>query len=118
MAPAATVLIILIIFGSIPALILGLVHLRNRNKERMAIIEKGADPSILATPCKPSANLTLRGGIFLIGLAIGIITGGLIAEYTYLFANDELAYFASIFFFGGASLLLASYLDKATRKQE
>lgn len=110
-----SVLIVLIIFGSIPSLILGIVYLRNKNKERMAIIDKGVDPAIFKEEFKSSKNLTMKIGIFLVGIALGIITGSIIADYSGA-VPEEVAYFASIFLFGGASLLLSVYVDKKSSK--
>ncbi|MFO7657701.1 MAG: DUF6249 domain-containing protein [Bacteroidales bacterium] len=112
MGPIGAVLILLVIFGSITGIILGLMQLRNRNQERMAIIEKGADPALFEHEFKSNGNLALKAGIFLIGIALGIIMGNLLYYYTNAFQNENVAYFSSIFLFGGLSLLLGAYIDK------
>lgn len=99
------VIIVFIIFASIPGVILGIIYLKNRNRERMKMIEKGVDPSVLNPEKKPNGKISLKIGIFLIALAIGIITGSFIANYTYIFAESEVSYFSAIFLFGGLGLL-------------
>ena len=113
----APVFIVLIIFGSIPAVILGLVHLRNKNKERMAIIEKGVDPAIFKEQFRTSKNVSLKVGIFLIGIALGIITGSIMANTVFYFP-EEVSYFSSIFLFGGLSLLITFLIDRNAQKKE
>jgi hypothetical protein len=115
MADIKAVLIVLIIFGSIPTLILGLTYLRNKNRERMAIIERGVDPSLFKEEIQSSKHLTMKVGIFLVGIALGIITGSILADYTGAIP-EEVAYSSSIFLFGGASLLLSVFIEKKNQK--
>lgn len=94
------------------ALVFGIVYLAlsARNKERMALIEKGADASIFYTGKKAGTGkwiLTL--GIFAIGVALGALIG-------YLFESsgmqEEVAYTSSIFLFGGAALVAAYFIGR------
>lgn len=91
---------IISVFGTIP-LIVFLVH---RHKERQALIEKGMDLSSLVVDKKCSTLESLKYGILLIGLAIGILIGNILDAYTGL--NEEVSYFSMIFLFGGIALLL------------
>ena len=116
MGQMAGVVIVLIIFTSITGIILGVIYLRNKSQERMKVIEKGADPSILTTELKKSSKLPIKIGIFLIGIALGIILGNIIANYTYIFPENEVAYFASIFLFGGLSLLITQFIGNNNKK--
>lgn len=109
------VLIVLIIFGSIPTLILGIVYLRNKNKERMAIIEKGADPAMFKEEIQGPKNLTMKIGLFLVGIAFGILMGSILSDYLAALP-EEVSYFSSIFLFGGASLLLSVFIEKKNNK--
>ena len=118
MGPIGAVLILFIIFGAIAGIILGLVHLINRNKERMAIISKGADPALFKEEFKHYSNLPMIAGIFLVGLSIGIIIGNLLYYRTNTFQNEAASYFFSILFFGGISLLIATLIDRNKRKSE
>jgi uncharacterized membrane protein YciS (DUF1049 family) len=110
------VIIVFIIFASVTGVILGIIYLRDRSRERMKMIEKGADPSVFNTGQKTDGKVSLKIGIFLIALAIGIITGSLIANNTYIFAESEVAYFSSIFLFGGLGLLGTQLIGKKKKK--
>ena len=117
MGPMIGVFIVLIIFSSITAIILGLVYLRNRHHERTKLMEKGADPAILKSELSSKGKLPLKIGIILISIAIGIIVGSIIANYTFIFPEDGVAYFSSIFLFGGLSLLITQFIGEKQKKQ-
>lgn len=87
-------------FGLVP-LIIFLVH---RHKERQALIEKGMDLSTLIGDKKCSTLESMKYGILLIGLAIGILIGNILDTYSGL--NEEVSYFSMIFLFGGIALLI------------
>jgi hypothetical protein len=110
------VIIVFIIFASITGIILGIIFLRNRNQERLKILEKGIDPSVLKSEIRTSNKLSLKIGVFLIAIALGIITGSLIANYTYIFPENEVAYFSSIFLFGGIGLLITQLIGNKNGK--
>jgi membrane associated rhomboid family serine protease len=110
MVPIGAVLILLIIFGSITSVILGGVYLRNRNKERMAILQSGADPNLFKDDYRPARNTSLKLGILFISIAVGIIVGFIVQASYYL--PDAVAYFASVFLFGGLGLLITVFVDK------
>ena len=116
MVPLGAVLILLVIFGSITTLILGSVYLRGKSKERMKILEKGADPSIFNEEFKPVRNTNLKLGILLISIALGIIAGYLISDIYYV--PEGVAYFSSIFMLGGLGLLLGFFIDKKTEPKK
>lgn len=88
------------------------VYWTTRTKERLALIEKGADASIFKT--EPSKYALLKWGIFLIGLAIGVITGSALAQVV----NHLVAFFSMIFFFGGVGLIVAHFVTNALAKKE
>ena len=98
------VLILGVIFGSIVML----VYLNIRKKERMALIEKGADASIFAS--KPESSPSLKWGIFLSGLAIGLLVGYLLETYAGM--HSEIAYFSMLFLFGGISLITYYLIER------
>ena len=117
MGQMSGVVIVLIVFASITGIILGVIYLRNKSQERLKVIEKGADPSILTTELKKSSKLPIKIGIFLIGIALGIILGSIIANYTYIFPESEVAYFSSIFLFGGLGLLATQLIGNKNGKK-
>lgn len=78
----------------------------------MALIEKGADASIFKNP--PSKYALLKWGIFLVGLAIGVIAGYALS----LVINEVAAFFTMIFFFGGVGLIVAYLITKSLAGKE
>jgi ABC-type Fe3+-siderophore transport system permease subunit len=78
------------------------VYFNTRHKERLSMIEKGADASLFQSK-KGYSNASMRFGMFLIGIALGILTGNILAETTSL--KEEVSYFSMIFLFGGMSLV-------------
>lgn len=104
------------------ALIFGIVYLRN--KERMAMIERGMDPrTYLPKPRQSNPAFTLTFGLLLIGSGFGLFIAYLM-DY-FLFSNrfhyvDTTAiYFALIAIFGGLGLFTAYQIEnKANQKKE
>lgn len=111
---AGEILIPLIVFSSIFAVIY--VYLNTRNKERMALIEKGADASLFATKKRNYMNITLKIGMLAVGIGIGILMGSILSSYTIL--DEEVAYPSMIFLFAGLFLVGNSMVEKANRQEE
>jgi hypothetical protein len=88
------------------------VYWTTRTKERLALIEKGADASIFKT--EPSKYALLKWGIFLIGLSVGVITGFALSNVV----NEVVAFFTMIFFFGGIGLIVAYFVTSKLAKKE
>lgn len=88
------------------------VYWTTRTRERLALIDKGADASIFKTG--PSEYALLKWGIFLIGVAIGVITGYLLSTVI----NEGVAIFTMIFFFGGIGLIVAHFIVRNLAKKE
>lgn len=106
------ILIPLALFGSIFGILY--VYLTARNRERLSMIEKGVDPSIF-TSKRNYANMTLKFGMLLVGVSLGILVGSLIDELTTL--PEEVGYFSMIFLFGGLALIVNSIMeDKKANK--
>jgi len=105
------VLIPLIVFASIFGVFY--VFLTTRNKERMAMIEKGADASMFLTKKQPN-GYALKFGMLAVGIAIGLLIGSVIAETTKL--PEEVSYFSMIFLFGGASLIANHFIEQKKNK--
>lgn len=108
----------LIAFIALFATVFGImyVHYTTRNKERLALIEKGADASLFNTGKegkKPFSwnKFTLKMGMLLIGIGLGIIAGA-IFESANVFPGEEAGYFSMIFVFGGLALVLFYLIDR------
>jgi len=94
------------------ALVFGTLYIffTTRNKERLALIEKGADPELFKS--KAGANSghgSFKFGLFCIGIALGIIAGYFLAEAG---MQEVSAYFSMIFLFGGIALVISFFLMK------
>lgn len=112
---------VLIAFIAFFATVFGIYYVRitTRNKERMALIEKGADASLFNTGQEGQNSLfnwnkmTLKLGMFFMGIALGIIVGAILAEAGVLYEGAD--YPAMIFFFGGLSLVLFYIVDRKSK---
>lgn len=107
------VLVLAIIFGSI----LGIVYLSIRRKERMAMMEKGIDPSTFIPPKRASSS-ALKYGILLISIALGIFMGKYLASTGMFQFEEEAAYFSMIFLFGGVGLVIYHFMAKKMSAEE
>lgn len=97
------VLIPFIVFAAIFGVIY--VYLSTRNKERLALIEKGADATLFKTGYKFNwKNFSLTTGLFLIGIGLGIMVGAIL--YNTIEMDEGAAYTLSIFLFAGISLVV------------
>jgi len=101
------VLVLTIIFGSIIAI----VYLGIRRKERMAMMEKGIDPSTFIPP-KRASSAALKYGILLISVALGIFMGKFLSQTDMFMYEEEAAYFSMIFLFGGLGLVIYHFMAK------
>lgn len=91
-------------------LVFGIVYLRN--KEKMAMIERGMDPRLQID--KPgSRNYILTTAMLLIGCGIGLFLAFILEWYALPEGSNAPAiYFAMIAFFGGLGLLSAYAIEK------
>ena len=112
------VLIPLIVFGTMFAMLY--VYLTTRNKERLALIEKGADAKLF----KSGPNNSNVSGIIVINiasLAIGIGVGVLLGNLLDMAGmDDEIAMTSMIFICGGIGLMAGFFASKkfgATKKE-
>jgi ABC-type Fe3+-siderophore transport system permease subunit len=95
------------------------VYYTTRHKERLALIEKGADASLFNTGKEASrwsfnwAKFTLKIGMLFMGVALGILAGALMSNAGIL--DEDANYPAMIFFFGGLSLVLFYVIDRKNK---
>ena len=106
------VLIPLIVFSSIFGMIY--VWLSTRNKERLALIEKGADASLVTSKKEYRTNYTLKLGMLAVGIGIGVLVGSLLSSYTAL--EEEVAFPSMIFLFGGMFLIGNALIEKKDKE--
>ncbi|MCK5847087.1 MAG: hypothetical protein KAG84_06595 [Bacteroidales bacterium] len=107
------VFIVLTIFGSIFGVFY--LHYNTRNRERMALIEKGADASIFFTKREKTLTpiwkiLVLNLALLLMGVGIGVVIGSVIGKYSILEMDTSMP--GSIFFFAGTGLLIGYFISR------
>ncbi|HEX2969648.1 MAG TPA: DUF6249 domain-containing protein [Bacteroidales bacterium] len=106
---------VLIAFIAFFATVFGIMYVfyTTRNKERMALIEKGADATLFNTG-KTSffswGKLSLKLGMLSIGIALGILIGELLTKGFNL--DDDISFPSMIFMFGGLALVLFYFVDR------
>ena len=93
---------------SVFAMILGIVYLSYRKKERMALIQSGRDSSIFGQ--EKQCYSTLKWGLLLFGVGLGLLIAEAMAKYDIL--SPEVAYFSMAFIFGGAALIVDFLIEK------
>jgi nicotinamide riboside transporter PnuC len=95
------------------------VYYTTRNKERLALIEKGAAASLFNTGKEGLrfsfswSKFTLKIGMLAMGIAVGIIIAAILAQANVL--DEHALYPSMIFFFGGLSLVLFYLFDKKNK---
>ena len=77
------------------------VYFTTRHRERMAMIDKGADPALFQS--KSGTGGALKFGLLFVGVALGVLMGNVLDVTTSLKA--EVSYFSMIFLFSGLGLL-------------
>jgi hypothetical protein len=82
-----------------------------RNRERLAIIEKNADPSILRIePTNVFKKFSIKLGMLFIGGGLGVLVGNILTVATRL--EEPVAYLSMIFVFAGAGLILSYFVAR------
>ncbi len=106
------VVIIPIVFG----VIFGIFYLfiSARNKERLALIEKGADASIFYSNNRTGTEtwkvVVINLALLLMGIGVGIFVGGLCTQV--LGMDEDIAMPGTILFMAGLGLFTGFYLTK------
>ncbi len=102
-------------------MIFGIVYLflSTRNKERLALIEKGIDASIFMKSTQGSSPiwkvLILNLALLMMGIGVGVFLALLLTTYTKL--NEDAVYPATIFFMAGVGLFLGFKMTKDFDKE-
>jgi len=100
------------------AMIFGIVYMviTARNKERLALIERGADPSLFETVKKNQPNRVMKWGLFLLGVGLGFVVGDMMVKNGMM--SEDYAYVSMICVFGGIALIVAFFLQRRQEKEE
>lgn len=101
------------------AMIFGVVYISvtSKHRQRMALIEKGMTPADFVTARPISRGLTLKFGLLMVGLGLGILSGYALSWVMPVRPSpydqdpdNPVPYFFSILFFGGLALIIDHYL--------
>jgi hypothetical protein len=93
--------------------IIMVVYLRRfENEERMAMIEKGVDPSVFTKKVRNTSG-ALRASLLFVGAGIGLLIAYFLDR---AFAMEEVAYFSMVFLFGGAGLGISYMIEEKKNK--
>ena len=101
-------------FGSIFGI--AYVAITARNKERLALIEKGLDASIFQTQETHGRYNALKWGLVIIGVGVGLIMGNIFDANGIM--DEEVSYFAMVLVFGGSALLLYYLLIRKIKPEK
>jgi hypothetical protein len=111
------VVIVLIIFGAL----FGVVYLffSTRHKERLTLIEKGADANLFYSARKKKTLpwVTLKFGMLFVGVAVGTAIG-ILLNSSLSIHSEELFLLSMIFLFGGISLIWNFLLERKLSKKD
>ncbi|GAA4900114.1 hypothetical protein GCM10023311_26980 [Flaviramulus aquimarinus] len=95
------------------------LYLSTRNKERLALIEKGVDASIFMRGKSQTAPiwkvLILNLALLLMGIGLGVFMASLLDSYTSL--DEDAVYPATIFFMAGVGLFIGFKMTKDLDKE-
>src|SRR5210317_1669951 len=92
------------------------VFVTARNRERMAMIEKGVDPKDFLAKPKTNNHGIIKWALLLVGVGIGLFLGSVLETYTDI--PEEPAYFACALLFGGLGLVAAYLITKKDKTEE
>ncbi len=113
------IIIVAVVFGAI----FGVFYLyySTRNKERLALIEKGADASIFVKGKRDHAApfwkiITLNLALLLMGIGIAIFIASILVHTVGLY--QDVAYPGTIFLMAGIGLFIGFSMTKKLDKEE
>ena len=109
-------IVMLILFGTIFGI--AYVYLTTRNKERLALIEKGVDASLFSRKGSSFsiAKFILNVALLLIGIGIGVFLGNYISYSTGV--KEEVAIPSMLFIFGGLGLVAGFFVTRRLERDE
>ena len=86
-------------------------YFTTRNRERLALIEKNADPALFKTePTNIFKKFSIKIGMLFIGGGLGVLVGNILNVSTRL--EEPVAYLSMIFMFAGAGLILSYFVAR------
>ena len=100
------------------AMVFGIVYVAvsSRNRERMALIERGADPMLFEAKKKVNNNGTMKVGLFFLGIGLGVVVAYLVSSGGGM--DEGAAYPSMIFIFGGLALIVSHLWERKQEKED
>ncbi len=111
-----------IVFVALLSAVFGIAYLffSSRNKERMALIEKGADASIFVKGRQRAQPfwkiLILNLALLLMGIGAGVMVGGMLADIGGV--RWDVAMPGSIFLLAGTGLLIGFFITRKIDRED
>jgi hypothetical protein len=100
---------LVVVFGSLFGI--RYIYFTTRHRERMALIEKNADPGLFRNQESGILKtISIKIGMLLAGAGIGVLLGNILDIATTL--EEEVSYFSMILLFSGAGLFLSYFVVK------
>ena len=96
------------------AMSFGIVWVLVDRSIKIHLIKHGADARSLKMD--KTTDGSLRAGLVLVGVALGILLGYVLAQNTKM--QEEVAYFSMTFLMGGLGLLLYHFINRKQKVQE
>ncbi|GAB3175433.1 DUF6249 domain-containing protein [Telluribacter humicola] len=110
----------LIFLGGFAA-IFGIVYvfLMTRHKERITLIERGVEASILVPKSRSSISPTLKFGMLFVGIGSGILVGIPLGNLLHEFYDTPkaIAPLAMVFLLGGLSLIVNFIIERKLKDE-
>ena len=107
-------IVALAIITPIVGLFVMIVYLRRiENSERLAMIEKGVEPTLFAKKQR-NTSFPLRVSLLCIGVGLGFLLGYFLDRQFYM---EEVGYFSMLFIFGGLGLGGAYFVEEKKNKE-
>ncbi len=98
------------------AMVVAIVYLSHRRKERMEMIKKGVSMDDLYKGHHHFDATALKWGLMAIGIGIGVLMGKILIV-NHIFEKGSMpAYFSMICLFGGVGLIISYFIEK--KKEE
>ena len=104
----------LIVFATVFGIVYVIVSARNR--ERMALIERGADPKLFESFKRPRPHSIMKWGLLLFGVGLGIVIADIMVTNHSM--SEDAAYPSMICVFGGIALIVAHFFIRKEEKKE
>ena len=109
MVGAVFIALFIVVFG------IFYLYFSARNKERLALIEKGADAGIFFSKKERKSApvgkvIILNLAMLAMGVGMGVFVGALLEAYTLI--QEEVGFTGSIFMFAGLGLFIGFFLTK------